>query len=267
MAGRSSPKRSCRNASRWSPAIGDQHEDLQGEALVELLGDHGARSRVDHAKGRVDQVAVFGVFERQQGSVRGQRATVESSAGGAPQAHRLGAADQLLGGCSVDRGEHREPVAIADRRDDDPRGLREPLVPALGRALQEGPALATRERLDEPLPCLTAGLVLPVQDTLTVERRGTVDDAHGVIGHLPLGAGGHVPTVHLIDAALGALVDDAVGRRRRPVGHRARMERGIAPPSEGSLRRSSRNPTREGAARPTRAREKAAGRDGARRRG
>ena len=62
-------RRSVRAGSRAAgrPAIGDQHEDLQGEPLVELLGDHGARSRVDHAKGGVDQVAVFGVFEASTG--------------------------------------------------------------------------------------------------------------------------------------------------------------------------------------------------------
>ena len=116
-------------------------------------------------------------------------------------------------------------------------------------------------------PASLAGLVLPVQDALAVERRNAVDDAHGVVGHLPLGAGGPVPTVHLIDAALGALVDDAIGRRRRPVGH----EHGWSAESRLPARvpfvgHPGTLPGRVQGG-PARARERAADPDGARRRG
>ena len=165
----------------------------------------------------MDEVAVLRVLEAEQRPVRREGAAEEAGLVRAPEAKGLGRAVELARGCAVERHVHREPVAVADAGDDDSRRLREALVPAVRDALEERSRLAARERLDEPLPGLVAGLVLEPEDALAVERRRAVEQADGVVRDLPARVVREIPRVHLPHAGLVRRVHDPVGGVRRPL--------------------------------------------------
>ena len=216
-------------------ASGERHP------LVELLADRFARARVDDAERWVDEVAVLGVLEAEQRAVRGERPAEKSPRLDAPEPHRvIGAVDRLCR-AAVDRHVDGEALAIGDRRDDDPRCLREPFVPAVRHAVEEQRRLASVERLHVPAAGLVAALVLEPENAVAVERRDGVDETDGMVGHLPARAGLGVERVDLPDARLVRDVDGVYAERPATTPGDTRRERESAVPMRaGSCGRGSR---------------------------
>ncbi len=162
---------------RESRVTGDRRPAASSERhpVIEQLTDGDSGARIDDAQRRVNQVAVLGMLEAEQASVRRERSAEEATVVRACERHRFGGAVDLSRRCAVQRHMNREPVAIRDRDDDDSRRLRQPVAPAVRNALEKRLRFAAVERLHQPAARLVAGLVLKPEHAFAVEGRHGVD--------------------------------------------------------------------------------------------
>ena len=93
---------------------------------------------------------MLGVLDAEQRTVGGERAAREAALVDAAEANGFRRAVHLFGAPSVASDVERESVAVAGGGGDDPRSLREPLVPSVRNPLEEGSGLSAGERLHEP---------------------------------------------------------------------------------------------------------------------
>ena len=165
----------------------------------------------------MDEVAVLGMLEAEQRSVRREGAPQEAFPVGASESHRPVSPVDDLRLAALQRDVDREAVAIGDRRRHDPRRLCESLVPSMRHAVEKRRGVAAVERLHLPAAGLVAALVLEPQHTLAVEGRNGVDEPDRMSRHLATVIGVRVEGVHLPDPGLVRDVDGVPRRGRRPL--------------------------------------------------
>ena len=193
---------------------------LELHALIAQL-PHGLAARdIDHPKRLMDQVAVLRMLQTKESAVGREARHVERRHVAAPDPDGLSVVMDRAGGFVPLHQIDVETLAVAHRRRSDPVAKRQPVVPRIRYAAEEGARLAAAEGLREPTTRLVARLLLEPEHELAVERRGAVAHTDGVIGHAPARACREVLGPDLPDAALVGGVDEPVRSDRRPGGHR-----------------------------------------------
>ncbi len=184
------------------------------------LAEGLARSRIDHPKGRVDEVAVLGVLEAQHRAVGRESGPVEPGSFGSPQPRGLLGSIELLRRFVPHGGVDGESISVAHSHRIEARRLGKALVPPRREEIEERAALPAVEWLVEPASGLVAGLVLEPQDPVPVDRGSAGDHPNGVIGDPAPRAGGAVPRMDLPHPTLRRGEHEPVGKLRRPIRER-----------------------------------------------
>ena len=190
---------------------------FEGHALIDLLPDRRPGTRIEHAQGRMDEVAVLRVFEAKECPIGREASEQEAGLAGAADSNRLLRPVDLPRRVTVQRDVDTEPRAVADAGSDDAGSLRQPLAPAVRSAIEERFRLAARERLDDPAPCFGSRLVLEPEHPFAVQCRRAVDDPDRLVGDLTAITRRDVPRVELPDAGLVRRVDRPLRCPRRPL--------------------------------------------------